>query len=291
MPTHSDNAVRPGLSNARDLDAPPLRPFARGTDGIRALKAAAAFWYGVTVFGQMIFVIYIAGFYGGAAIRGDLSAWSKVMPRGFVAGDAVGNTVVGMHLLFAALITVSGALQLLPVIRRVAPTLHRWNGRFYLASAVLMSVGGLVMVWTRGGVGAAIQHVAISINALLILACAGMALREALARRFDAHRRWALRLFLVVSGVWFFRVGLMAWVVLNQGPVGFDPDTFRGPFLSFLAFAQFLLPLAILQLYFVVQQRAGPWLRHAMAATLVALTLLTALGIGAASMLMWLPKL
>ena len=78
MPTINVVVIRPGLS---DADDPPLRAAARGADGIRALKAAAAFWYGVTVLGQMIFVIYIAGFYGGATIRGDLSAWSKVMPR------------------------------------------------------------------------------------------------------------------------------------------------------------------------------------------------------------------
>ncbi len=38
-----------------------------------------------------------------------------------------------------------------------------------------------------------------------------MALRYALARNIDAHKRWAVRTFIVVSGVWFFRVGLMLW--------------------------------------------------------------------------------
>lgn len=274
-----------------DANVPISVPRFRAAGGTTALKAAAAFWYVVTVFGQLIFVVYIAGFYGRATVRGDLAAWAKVMPHGYVAGDPTGNTVVGVHLLFAALITLSGALQLLPVVRRLAPKLHRWNGRFYVMSAVLMSIGGLVMVWTRGSVGGALQHIAISINALLILACAGMALREAMARRFDVHRRWALRLFLAVSGVWFFRIGLMAWIVLNQGTVGFDPQTFRGPFLSFLAFAQYLLPLAVLELYLRAQRSAKPPMRHAMAVTLVGLTLLTAVGIGAASMIMWLPRL
>ncbi len=41
--------------------------------------------------------------------------------------------------------------------------------------------------------------------------CAAMALHYALARNIDAHKRWALRTFIVVSGVWFFRVGLMLW--------------------------------------------------------------------------------
>ncbi|MDZ4813131.1 MAG: DUF2306 domain-containing protein, partial [Pseudomonadota bacterium] len=172
-----------------------------------------------------------------------------------------------------------------------APTFHRWNGRVYLSSALVMSIGGLIMVWTRGSVGDMSQHIAISINALLIMVFTAMTLRHALARRIDLHRRWALRLYLAVSGVWFFRIGLMFWIVLNQGPVGFDAKTFQGPFLTFLAFAQYLLPLTVLQLYYLAQDRSGPRGRIVMAMGLVVLTLMTAVGIGAAAMIMWLPRL
>ncbi len=266
----------------------------RGTsasNATRALRIAATAWFVVTALGQLMFVIYIAGFYGVATARGDLAAWGKVMPHGYIAGDAVGNSVVGVHLLFAALITLSGAVQLLPVVRRLVPKLHRWNGRFYLTSAVLMSVGGLVMVWTRGTVGDLSQHVAISLNAVLILTFAALALRHALARRFAEHRRWALRLFLAVSGVWFFRVGLMLWLVVNQGPVGFDPESFTGPFLTILAFGQYLIPLAMLQLYLHAQERVGAVAKYAMAGGLGVATLMTVAGSAAAAALMWLPHL
>ena len=263
----------------------------RESNAVRALRITATAWFVVTALGQWMFVIYIAGFYGVATARGDIASWGKVMPHGYVAGDTVGNTVVGVHLLFAALITMSGAVQLLPVVRRLAPKLHRWNGRFYLTSAVLMSVGGLVMVWTRGTVGDMSQHVAISLNAVLILAFAAMALRHALARSFAEHRRWALRLFLAVSGVWFFRVGLMLWLVVNQGPVGFDPETFTGPFLTALAFGQYLIPLALLQLYLLAQERGSAIAKYAMAGGLGVATLITAAGSAAATALMWLPHL
>src|SRR5207253_1370504 len=157
------------------------------------------------------------------------------------------------HLLFSTFVIVGGAVQLVPLVRSRWPRIHRWNGRVYLTAALVLSVGGLVMVWTRRTVGDLSQHISISINAVLIMACGAMALRHALARRFDLHRRWALRLFLVVSGVWFFRIGLMAWLVINQGPRGFDPKTFQGPFLTFLAFAQYLLPLLVLELYMRAQ--------------------------------------
>ena len=254
------------------------------------LKAAATCWFVVAGLGQLMFVAYLFGFYGRTAILGQFEVWNQVFPRSHVAGDPVHNTVVAMHLAFAALITAGGLLQLMTGVRRWFPRFHRWNGRVYLVSSFVMGVGGLAMVWTGTSVGDLSQQIAISINALLIMLCAVMVLRHALARRFALHRRWALRLFLVVSGVWFFRIGLTFWIMVNHGPVGFDPNTFTGPALTTIAFGQYLLPLAILQLYFYTQDRGGSRGRIAMTGGLIASTLVTAVGIVAASMMLWLPN-
>ncbi len=256
-----------------------------------ALKAAATCWFVVAGLGQLMFVIYLFGFYGRTAVLGKFGAWNQVFQGAHVTSDPAHNTVVTMHLAFAALITLGGVLQLTTGVRRWFPQFHRWNGRIYLVSAFVMGVGGLAMVWTGTRIGDLSQHLAISLNAVLIMLCAVMVLRHALARRFALHRRWALRLFLVVSGVWFFRIGLTFWILVNQGPVGFDPETFTGPALTTIAFAQTLLPLAILQLYFHAQERAGPRGQIVMASGLLVSTLLTAVGIFAASMMLWLPHL
>lgn len=276
----------------RQSTTPSARHGSRQATGTAsALRLAATCWFVVAGLGQVMFVAYLFGFYGRTALQGHLEAWNQVFPRSHVAGDTVHNTVVATHLAFAALITAGGLLQLMTGVRRWLPRFHRWNGRIYLVSAFVMGLGGLAMVWTGTSVGDLSQHVAISINAILIMLCAVMVLRHALARRFALHRRWALRLFLVVSGVWFFRIGLTFWILLNQGPVGFDPDTFTGPALTTIAFAQYLLPLAILQLYFHTQDHATSRGRMIMAAGLFASTLLTAVGIVAASMMLWLPNL
>ncbi len=256
-----------------------------------ALKAAATSWFVVAVLGQLMLAIYIVGFYWRAAAQGQFETWNKVLTHGYVPGDRLGNLVVALHLGFAVVVTVGGPLQLIPAVRRRWPRFHHWNGRLYLASVLVMSVGGLIMITTRGGPGDLSQTIALGISALLIIGFATMALHHARARRIDLHRRWALRLFLVVSGGWFFRVTLMFWIVVNQGPVGFDPKTFQGPFLTFLAFAQYLIPLAVLELYFHAQKTRAPQGRLAMAAGLGALTLVMAVGIVAASMIMWLPRL
>lgn len=256
-----------------------------------ALKTAARFWFLVAVAGQWIFAYYVAVLYGGATARADFAGWNKVMPHGYVAGDTIGNVAVAVHLFLAFIILVAGPLQLIPLIRARAPTFHHWNGRAYLLTAFVISMVGLYMVWTRGTVGGTAQHIAISINAILIMFCASMALRFAIARQIDIHRRWALRLFMVVGGVWFFRVGLMLWLVINKGPVGFDPKTFQGPFLTFLAFAQYLLPLAILEIYLRTRDRGSAQMRVAVAAGLFVLTIAMGVGIFGATMGMWLPNL
>jgi hypothetical protein len=256
-----------------------------------ALKAAAGFWFVVAVTGQWIFVFYIASFYGVSAARGNIEVWNKTLAHGWVAGNPIGNTALTAHLLFAVLITLSGALQLIPQIRARFPVFHRWNGRMYVLVAFTMGISGLYLLLSgRNVVGDVSQHVAIGINALLILVCAAMAWRYAVARDFKTHRRWALRLFLVVGGVWFFRVGLMFWLLLNKGPVGFDPNTFQGPFVTFLSFAQYLLPLAVLEIYLRTRDRNGATGKLATAAGLFVLTAAMGVGIFAATMGMWLPR-
>jgi tetratricopeptide (TPR) repeat protein len=257
-----------------------------------ALKTAARFWFFVTVAGQWIFAFYVASFYGSSAARGNLEAWNKRLANGWVAGDTVGNAALGAHLLFAATITFSGALQLIPQIRARFPVFHRWNGRTFLLTAFTMAVSGPYLLLSgRKVVGDALQHVALGINSLLIVLCAAMALRYALGRDFKTHRRWALRLFVVVSGVWFSRVALMLTLLLFKGPIGFDPTTFQGPLVTFLSFAQYLLPLAVLELYLRIQERGSVLARFGTAATLSGLTVATGAGIFAATMTMWLPNI
>lgn len=265
--------------------------FPPGAQASKALRTAARFWFVTAVAGQSIFAIYIAAFYGGTALRGDLAAWNDVLPMGVVEGDAAHNAAMVGHILLAFLITLTGALQLTPQVRAGAPRFHRWTGRAYLSGAAVASLTGLYLVWTRRSpTDVLVNDIAISINAALILLCAGMTLRHALKRRLDQHHRWALRLFLVVSGVWFFRVALMLWIAANQGPVGVG-DHLEGPVGVSIAYGQYLVPLAVLELYLRARDGGGPTQKMAMAVGLAVLTLAMACGIVAATAFMWAPRL
>jgi len=239
---------------------------------------AAGLWFLVAATGLAIFASYIAVSYGRAALGGP-AAQSKWVP-----GDGVGNALLTLHLLFAFLMTIGGVLQLLPTVRRHLPAMHRAVGRGLLMGALFGSLSGLYLLWVRGTVGDLSQHLGMTLNAIFIIGFAGLAWRAARARDFATHRRWALRLFLAANGVWFFRVGLMLWLMVLGRPAGFDPKSFTGPFLTFLAFAQFLLPLAVLELY--LRSRS-----YGVATALVIASVATAGGILGATLGMWLPRM
>ncbi|WP_460947831.1 DUF2306 domain-containing protein [Spirosoma daeguense] len=263
------------------------------TFATRILSIAAATWLVVTTVGQWLFGTYILLFYGKATIEGDFERWNNVLPHGYVEGDWKGNFIVGLHILLAAILVIGGPLQLIPQIRQYFPRFHRWLGRCYVVTAIVVSAAGLIMVWTRGAVGDRTQHISISIQAIYIITFALLTIRYARIRQLGKHRAWALRLFMVTNGVWFFRVQLMCWLLINGGPAGFDSKTFTGPFLTFLALFTYAIPLSlmVLELYLYAQRRQTRILSYVTSALIFLATVLMAIGIFAATMGMWLPRI
>jgi tetratricopeptide (TPR) repeat protein len=96
---------------------------------------------------------------------------------------------------------------------------------------------------------------------------------------------------MVVSASLFIRAGVFLSFVLNHGPFGFNQTTFSGPFLTFMSFAQYLLPLVVLEIYLRTQERAGARGRFAMAAGLFVLTVAMGAGIVAVTMATFLPNI
>ncbi|HUP59934.1 MAG TPA: DUF2306 domain-containing protein [Thermoanaerobaculia bacterium] len=255
-----------------------------------ALKASARLWFVVTISGQLMMAAYVAWFYGSTAVQGRVEAWNRILTRGYVRGDTAGNVAIVVHLIAAVILIAGGALQLIPQMRDRFPRLHRWTGRVYVVTVFAASLSGLYMTWIRGTRGDLTQHIGGSLNAALIILCAVFALRSAITRRFAAHRRWVLRLFLAVSAAWFYRVGLFFWLLLNDGrSVGFDLQSWQGPTLTFLSFANSLIPLTLLELYVRARTGGGAPGRLAMATALFVLTVAMGIGIFGATIGMWLP--
>ena len=257
---------------------------------IRLLNLSIRLWCLVAFIGLGLFAYYIASFYGGTVWSGEFEAWGEVSLKGHVKGDWLGNSFFISHMFMAVIITLGGVIQLIPLVRRKALFIHRWNGRLFIITAFLISLGGLYLVWVRGSVLTIVGAIAITINALLIFYCGFKAWVTARQHDVKSHRRWALRTFVVTNGVWFFRVGFMAWIVINQGPVG-STDNLDGPFDYVWAFCNFLLPLAILEGYFLANDGSNRTLRYIMTSIIFLFTIVTVVGIFGAYMFMWQPNL
>ena len=267
------------------------RGFEMKVAATKALKAAAGFWFVVTIVGQLVFAASVAIFYGNSAAHGNWQAWNSSMTKAYVPGHTLSNSAAAAHLSGAVLIIVLGALQLIPQVRTRFPVFHRWNGRVYLFGAFAITVSAMYMIWIRGAVGDLPQHLGSTLNSALVWIFGGLALRTAMARDFTAHRRWALRLFIVLLGVWFLRVMLTLWVIVMGGPVGFDTSTFTGPLLSFMSFGAYLIPLAILEFYLLAQKSPNAASRMTMAGALVVVTLVMGAGTGAIAFGEWIPRM
>ena len=257
--------------------------------GATALRWAGVLWFVVAAVGQTAFIGFILAFYGVRTATGNFAGWNdKPLIDGYIKGDDAGNIVFAAHVLLASVVTLGGLMQMIPALRCKWPRLHRWTGRTFLVIAVFMALSGVWLAVVRGTYLSVISAVAILINGLLILIFAGLAWRHAIKRRFDQHRRWAMRTFMVVSGVWFLRVGLMGWIVVNRGPVGMTKDM-SGPADIVMTFGSYLIPLAFLELYGAAE-RSADGVRKALTAALIVVTsAFTAVGVFGTIAFMWGP--
>lgn len=258
---------------------------------VKFLKTSVNIWFVVVVIGQFIFALYILGLYGVNGLAGDFERWNDTTISGYVPKDVWGNIFFALHMALAAVITIGGPLQLIKRVRSKFPRFHRINGRIYIISAFVISLAGLYLAWMRSMAGGLVGAIFITINAMLIMFCAFYAVKFAMARKLAAHRKWAIRLFLAMSGVWFFRVFLMGWIALNQGPVGFDMDTFQGPALNVLYTCSYILPVVFAGFYFKAKESKRPKAQKAISIFILLLTTYIAVGTVVATMGMWLPNL
>ncbi len=256
----------------------------------RAMSLTVHSWFVLVFAGQMIFAYYILMLYWKSAMAGNLEKWNTATPHFYVPGDILGNMVFGLHVALAAIITIFGPMQLISKVRSYAPKFHRVTGRVYIFSAFIISLAGLYLTWIKGSVGGLVGSVVISINALIVMVCAFFTIKNAIRRNISSHNRWAVHLFLAVSGVWLFRVFLMLWLAIFKAPVGFDPKTFTGPFLNVLSVLVYVFPQVLVVFYFHVKQSRAPAPKWLFTILLFVITLGMALGIVAATLGLWLPR-
>lgn len=261
------------------------------TIAIPLFRNVTRFWFVVTYSGQLIFAYYILMLYYRSTALGDFEKWNTANPHFYIKGDVTGNLIFGLHVALAAVITILGPLQLVSKIRNKAPRVHRICGRIYIFSAFLISAAGLYLTWVRGSIGGPFSAISISINALIIIVSAFFAVRYAMQRNIKLHNQWAVHLLLAMSGVWLFRVFFMLWMLIHRAPVGFDPETFTGPFLNALGVFVYILPQVVVAMYFSAKFSNSTNKKLAFSLLLFVITIGIATGTMGAILGMWLPRI
>lgn len=258
----------------------------------KILSSSVTLWFVTAALGQWLFAYYILVLYGSSAIEADWAVWTNRMIHGIIPGDMIGNIAVFVHILLAFVVTFCGPLQFIPQVRSNFPRFHRFNGRVYLITALIISVAAIYMIWSREAIiGGLSGQIGTSLDGVLTIVCAVMAWRFAVKRQIATHRKWALRLFIVASGVWFFRIIRGFWMFVHDGRSPGTNANLTGPFDVTLSFAGYLVPLLLLEIYFVVREKGSTTMQSIFAVVLLVLTIATAIGIYSAAQILWLPNL
>lgn len=224
--------------------------------GRRASRWALREWAGHATLALLLllalpFALYAARF-GLSGLTADLSGTTYL----HTPGDWRPNLSLFLHMIAGAVITLLAPLQLVPMIRRRWPAVHRASGYAVVVLALLTGTGGLLFIALRGTIGGPLMDAAFAGYGLLLLAAAVGTARHARARDFARHRRWGLRLFVLAIGSWIFRLHYVLWYAVTDG-LWSEPD-FSGAFDRAQMFAFYLPYLLALELWLRARRRGVP---------------------------------
>ena len=123
---------------------------------------------------------------------------------------------VTIHTLFGPLALVGGLVNLLPAMRRRGRwSAHRWVGRVYVVSCLLLGAAGLSMAMHAvGGTFARVGFALLAIGTLFASAQAYLAIRRKAVRQ---HREWMLRSYALIFGAVTLRIWLPLLIIAYGG--------------------------------------------------------------------------
>jgi uncharacterized membrane protein len=102
------------------------------------------------------------------------------------------RTLTLLHIVPGMLFMVLGPLQFVRGLRAKYPQVHRWSGRIFLTTSVVVGITGLTLAFgkTIGGVD---EKAAVTLFGSFFLIALARGLWHALRREFAQHREWMIR--------------------------------------------------------------------------------------------------
>lgn len=208
---------------------------------------SARFFLVVTVWtSTLIFGLYILAFYAMSLINGHYDQWNKILPGLYDAHEHSATIGIGLHFLAGGIILILGCVQMMEAVRVTYPFIHRYVGRLYVVSSLLVAVGGLYFIMMKGTVGGWVMDVGFGLYGVLMGAAAFMTVRYARSKMYELHRAYAIRLFALALGSWLYRMDYGFWFALMDG-YGHTAD-FRGPFDYVMSFFFYIPNLIVAEI-------------------------------------------
>jgi uncharacterized membrane protein len=100
------------------------------------------------------------------------------------------------HIVSGLVFVVLGPFQFMAGLRKGYPALHRWTGRVFLGSALVIGVTALIMS-PQMAIGGVLETAATSVFGVLFLFALGRGFAAIRARRLTEHRRWMIRAYAI----------------------------------------------------------------------------------------------
>jgi len=174
--------------------------------------------------------------------------------RVFDTGYSYSNTSIGLHMIFGVAVTALAPLQLLMGWTRKWMKAHRIIGYIFSAAAFMTSFGGLIYIMIHGTTGGTHMDIPFAIYGILLLIATFQTIRFARAKKIKIHNEWALRLFVLAVGSWFYRVCYGFWFTFHPDLSG-HTNTFDGSFDLVMNWGFFVAPLVLLEIYFFLNKQ------------------------------------
>lgn len=174
--------------------------------------------------------------------------------RVFEAGKPFSNLSISTHMLFGAALTALAPLQLLMGWSKKWMKAHRIIGYIFTLAAILTSIGGFVYVGIHGTTGGMPMNIAFSVYGVLLLTATYQTIQFARQKEISKHNEWALRLFILAMGSWFYRICYGFYFTVDPSGSG-HTDDFHGLFDLIMNFGFFIPPLILLEIYFYLNKR------------------------------------
>lgn len=225
---------------------------AEKTSTAHYLSARLLHWLGnilvaVVWISSGLFGLYILAFYAAALYQGNMQRWNEILPELYSPSSGTATAGIGLHFAAGGIILILGSIQLIDALRNRYPVFHHWVGRVYILASVFAGLGGLSFIFLTGTIGGTVMDIGFGLYGVLMLVCAVETYRHAAARRIDAHRAWALRLYALAIGSWLYRMDYGFWIMLTDG--WGHGDGFSGPFDKVMAFFFYLPNLLVAEVF------------------------------------------